>query len=82
LPLKSKGTVSQIARFNDVEATKFQLLTGLIFANLAEQTGDSNISLQHKFNAKVAFGTAIQRSSELAPSRTDSAEIESGLREL
>jgi hypothetical protein len=76
------GTVSQVTRFNDVEATKFQLLTGLIFANLADQTDDTDSSAQHRFNARLALEIVLQKSGMLELAPTDSVEIESGLREL
>jgi hypothetical protein len=74
--------VSQVARFNDVEATKFQLLTGLIYVNLAGQTDDTNSFAQHKFNARLALDSTIQKLSGLELSPTDSEEVENGLREL
>jgi len=74
--------VSQVARFNDVEATKFQLLTGLIYANLASQTEDTNSFAQHKFNATLALDSAVRKVGGLELSPTDSAEVESGLQEL
>ena len=74
--------MSQVPRFNDVEITKFQLLTGLICADLADHADNPNSSAQHKFNARLAFETALQRLGGLELSPTDSAEIESGFREL
>jgi hypothetical protein len=74
--------VSQVARFNDVEATKFKLLSGLVYANLAGETDDTNSFAQHKLNARLALDSTVQKLGGLELSPTDSAEIESGLREL
>jgi hypothetical protein len=74
--------VSAVPRFNHVDLAKFQLLTGLISANLADQTDDASSSARHKFNAKLALNTALQGLGSLELSPTDSEEIENGVREL